>query len=156
MYILIDKNTNKVAFIRDKKPISYSDNLIFAEVNSLPEKYDYLTAENIREKTDTWEVVVEDYDDNGNIVVKTEERSITYFTCDLVAKFRPKPTVEQLEKLKQKRYEELCQKYIRQKYSVDDELGIARQKDKKPEKYETYYNYVEDCLARAKKEVWGV
>ena len=51
--------------------------------------------------------------------------------------------------------EELCKRYIRQKYSVDDELGIARQKDKKPEKYETYYNYVEDCLARARKETYG-
>ena len=156
MYILIDKNTNKVTFIRDKKPISYSDNLILAEVETLPEKYDYLTAENIREEIKTWTEMQEEYYGNGEIVAKEVERERTYTTCDLKACFNPAPTAEQLEKLKQKRYEELCKRYIRQKYSVDDELGIARQKDKKPEKYETYYNYVEDCLARARKEVWGV
>ena len=133
MYILINKNTNKVAFIRDKQPISYSDNLILAEVETLPEKYDYLIAENIREVIETYKAIHEEYDENGEIVAKEVEKSRTYTACDLVAKFRPAPTYEQLEKLKQKRYEELCKRYIRQKYSVDDELGIARQKDKKPE-----------------------
>lgn len=32
---------------------------------------------------------------------------------------------------------------IRERYSVDDELAILRQKDSKPEEYAEYFNFVE-------------
>lgn len=155
MYILINKNSNKVMYTSEKKFSEYSDNLLLCEVESLPQSYDYLIAENIREKTDTWQEVVQDYDDNGELVSTTEEMSRTYFTCDLVAEFRPQPTSVQIEKAKQKQYDNLCEKYIRQEYSVGDEFKILRKKDLEPEKYNEYFNYIEYCLAKAKAEIYG-
>lgn len=161
IYILIDKNSNKVMYTSDKKFTEYSDNLLLCEVESLPQSYDYLIAENIREKTDTWQEVIEDYDDNGNIVAKTEERSKTYNTCDLVAKFRPQPTAEQLEKAKEKRHDELSKKEIAKLYSLEDENKIIRKYLANPEdetakaKFIKYNEDVEACIEKARKEVWG-
>lgn len=110
MYILIDKNTNKVVHTSNKKPISYSNNLILAEVDSLPEKYDYLIAENIREETKIWSEVVEEYDENNELITKEVEKSRTYLTCDLVASFRQinekivakQRAIKEIKELKQK------------------------------------------------------
>ncbi|MBR2377444.1 MAG: hypothetical protein IKA85_06745 [Clostridia bacterium] len=161
MFILIDKNTNRIVNISEKGFISYSDNLILAEAESLPNDYDFLYATNIEEKTDTWEDVIEDYDGNGNIVAKTEEKSRTYFTCDLVAKFRPQPTAEQLEKAKEKRHDELSKKEIAKLYSLEDENKIMREYLAKPNdetakaKFIKYNEDVEACIEKARKEVWG-
>lgn len=40
-------------------------------------------------------------------------------------------------------YEERVVNRIREKYSVDDELAILRQRDTKPEEFAEYYEYVE-------------
>jgi hypothetical protein len=160
MYILIDKNTNKVAFIRDKKPISYTDNLILAEVEMLPEKYDYLIAENIKEVTDKWIETVEDYDDNGEIVSKEVENSRTYLTCDLKACFNPAPTYEQLEALKEKRIDERAKMLIRQKYELEDEFKIQRRIVAYPDNAQykldflEYNEYVEKCILKAREEIY--
>lgn len=42
---------------------------------------------------------------------------------------------------------------IRERYSINDEVGILRQRDTKPEEYEEYNLYVEECKARA-SELW--
>lgn len=42
-------------------------------------------------------------------------------------------------------YSEKVVNLIRQKYSVDDELAIQRQKDEKPMEWQEYYNYCEWC-----------
>lgn len=151
MYILIDKNTNKVAFIRDKKPISYSDNLILAEVNSLPEKYDYLIAENIMEVTDTWTETVEDYNDANEIIKKQIEKSRTYTTCNLKAEFN-KLSFQASNPIKEIERSNKIVNLIRKKYSIDEELAILRQKESKPEKYLEYYNYVEECVKTVPKD----
>lgn len=39
---------------------------------------------------------------------------------------------------------------IHEKYSIDDEIAIIRQKDEKPEEYEEYYNYCEMVKKEAK------
>lgn len=41
---------------------------------------------------------------------------------------------------------------IRQKYTINQELAILRQRDTKPEKYQEYYDYVEQCKAEIKSE----
>ena len=46
-----NKETKRVMYLGEKKPISYSDNLELAEVESIPEKYDYLMVEHIQEKS---------------------------------------------------------------------------------------------------------
>ena len=48
-------------------------------------------------------------------------------------------------------YEELVGMLIREKYSANDEFAILRQRDAKPEEYETYNAYCEECKARAKE-----
>lgn len=40
---------------------------------------------------------------------------------------------------------------IRKKYSLDDELALLRQRDSKPEEFQEYFNYVEECKAKVKQ-----
>jgi len=47
-------------------------------------------------------------------------------------------------------YPELVEKYIREMYTLSDELAIQRQRDEKPEAFEQYFNFCEDCKRRAK------
>lgn len=49
-------------------------------------------------------------------------------------------------------YETLVVNKIRQRYSVNQELAILRQRDIKPEEYQEYFNYVEQCKEEAKNE----
>lgn len=48
-------------------------------------------------------------------------------------------------------YEEQVVAKIRERYSVDDELAILRQRDTKPEEFEAYNEYAEQCKADVKK-----
>ena len=50
-------------------------------------------------------------------------------------------------------YEELVEQLIREKYSVNQELAIQRQRDTKPEEFEVYFSYCEECKAFAKREL---
>lgn len=40
-------------------------------------------------------------------------------------------------------YEQRVVNLIRQQYSVDDEIGINRQKESKPDEWQEYYDYCE-------------
>ena len=51
------------------------------------------------------------------------------------------------------RYQEYLIKKIREKYSVNDELAILRQKDTKPDEFAEYNEYVEACKASLKDEL---
>ena len=59
----------------------------------------------------------------------------------------------ELERAKQNEYENKIVALIRERYNVNQELAILRQKITKPEEYQTYYNYVEECKAKVKAEV---
>ena len=50
-------------------------------------------------------------------------------------------------------YEQRVQQSIRERYSVDDELAILRQRDTKPDKFAAYYEYAEQCKEQAKKQM---
>lgn len=50
-------------------------------------------------------------------------------------------------------YEQLVEKYIRERYSVSQEFAILRQRLEKPEEFNEYYSYAEGCKARAKVEL---
>jgi hypothetical protein len=50
-------------------------------------------------------------------------------------------------------YEQLVISKIRERYSIDQELAILRQRDTKPEEFAEYNAYVENCKAQAKGEV---
>ena len=48
-------------------------------------------------------------------------------------------------------YEQRVQQSIRERYSVDEELAILRQRDTKPDKFAAYYEYAEQCKLQVKK-----
>ena len=50
-------------------------------------------------------------------------------------------------------YEQRVQQSIRERYSVDEELAILRQRDTKPDEFAAYYEYAEQCKAQAKKQM---
>jgi hypothetical protein len=52
-----------------------------------------------------------------------------------------------------KLYENLVVKKIREKYSINEELAILRQRDEKPSEFAEYHAYVEECKAAAKEEL---
>lgn len=47
-------------------------------------------------------------------------------------------------------YEELVEQFIREKYSVSDELAILRQREVKQDEFNEYFNFCEECKNRAK------
>lgn len=50
-------------------------------------------------------------------------------------------------------YENMIVAKIRQRYSVNQELAILRQQTTKPQEYQAYYDYVEQCKAEVKAEM---
>ena len=50
-------------------------------------------------------------------------------------------------------YEELVEQYIRERFSVNQELAIQRQRDTKPDEFGEYFAYCEACKAKAKYEI---
>ena len=145
MYILANENTKRVIEILYNKPLSFSKNLLLLEVDKIPDKFDYLTVQNVREITDYYSV--EEIVDDKPITV---EKSKTYLTCDLIANFNKERvlTSEQKEKLRS----EKIVKLIRKKYSVDEELAILRQKDSKPNKFKEYFSYATECVNKVPKD----
>lgn len=56
---------------------------------------------------------------------------------------------------KDRLYPNLVSRLIRERYSIDDEMAILRQRDTKPEEYETYNEFCEECKAKARKEIYS-
>lgn len=56
-------------------------------------------------------------------------------------------------RIKQEQYETSIVSKIRQRYTIDQELAILRQRDTKPEEFFEYNEYVEECKAAVKEEL---
>lgn len=52
-------------------------------------------------------------------------------------------------------YEAEIIRRIRKRYTVNQEFAILRQRDTKPEEWEAYNAYCEECKAEAKKKIYG-
>lgn len=52
-------------------------------------------------------------------------------------------------------YEQLVVQFIRERYSLDEELAIQRQREVKLIEFEEYNNYCEECKIRAKELIGG-
>lgn len=50
-------------------------------------------------------------------------------------------------------YEERVEELIRERFSVNQELAIQRQRDTKPDEFGEYFAYCEACKAKAKYEI---
>lgn len=60
---------------------------------------------------------------------------------------------ELIEKEKMANYEVLIISKIRERYTIDQELAILRQRDTKPQEFAEYNTYVEKCKLESKQEV---
>lgn len=174
-YILYNKQTLKVQHIY-AKPLTAKVCDNFYDINGIAEyngelpKGDYLVVSNVHEKVEKWKEkqVIENYDDNGNVVAEEieVEKSKTHIVCDLVAHFYPKVelTEEQKALQKENQYKALCEKYIREKYSANDEDKIKREclfdmisnntNNESKLQFLEYNSYVESCKLKAKQEIY--
>ena len=50
-------------------------------------------------------------------------------------------------------YPALVAEKIRLRYSVSDELAVLRQREEKPEEFDAYNAYAEECKQEAKEEL---
>lgn len=66
----------------------------------------------------------------------------------------PEMTVEEEHLIPEMTYEEQVVAKIRERYSVDDELAILRQRDTKPEEFEAYNQYAEQCKKEIKESIF--
>lgn len=55
-----------------------------------------------------------------------------------------------------KTYEELVITLIRQKYSINEELAILRQRDTKPQEFAEYNQFVENIKSQLKTKIEGI
>lgn len=67
----------------------------------------------------------------------------------------PTKSQEIIDNEKAMELEALIISKIRERYTIDQELAILRQRDTKPEEFSEYNSYVEQCKAEAKEEVNG-
>lgn len=56
-----------------------------------------------------------------------------------------------LEDDKETNYKTLTEAYIRERYSVSDELALLRQRNVKKDEFDAYFDFCEECKARAKE-----
>lgn len=52
-------------------------------------------------------------------------------------------------------YGALVNRFIRERYTIAEELAVQRQRFEKPLEFSKYNTYAEECKARAKKEIYG-
>lgn len=48
-------------------------------------------------------------------------------------------------------YEQLVEQLIRERYTISQELAILRQRDAKPDEWQEYYDFAENCKMRARE-----
>lgn len=63
------------------------------------------------------------------------------------------PVREDVEISIEDKYKNRIVELIREKYSIDDELSIQRQRYIKPEEFEVYNAYAESCKQQAREEL---
>lgn len=50
-------------------------------------------------------------------------------------------------------YDQLVSDMIRERYTIDQELAINRQRDTKPEEFQEYFDFCEQCKIKAHEQV---
>lgn len=110
-------------------------------------------------RTEEYEVIIPaEFDDSGKEITVERKETRTREVPVMKAVTRDATPEEEIAYAEEKKkyieiktYAQLVSEYIREKYSIDDELAILRQKDEKPEEYAAYYAYAEECKARARE-----
>ncbi len=70
----------------------------------------------------------------------------------IVYEYEPIPEIpiEEEHPIPKMTYEEQVVAKIRERYSINDELALLRQKDTKTSEFQAYYQYVEECKSNIK------
>lgn len=63
------------------------------------------------------------------------------------------PTPKIIEIPIEEQYKQRVIEFIREKYTIDDELAILRQRDTKIKEFQEYDAYVEECKQQAREEL---
>lgn len=66
-----------------------------------------------------------------------------------------KPQVEPQQPNQEELYKQRIVELIREKYTIDDELSIQRQRDSKVDEFYEYNQFVENCKQIAYNEIYG-
>lgn len=69
----------------------------------------------------------------------------------VIREMTPEEIAEYQNNIEKPDYKESIVSAIRQKYSVDDELAILRQRDSKPEEFQEYFDFVESVKQSLKE-----
>ena len=56
---------------------------------------------------------------------------------------------------KDKLYGARVSELIRERYTLDSELAILRQRNEKPDEYQAYFAFCEECKAKARVEIYS-
>lgn len=77
-----------------------------------------------------------------------------YRNGEIVYEYEPIPEmpVEEEQPIPKMTYEQQVVAKIRERYSVDDELAILRQRDTKPDEFDAYNAYAEACKMSVKSK----
>ena len=103
--------------------------------------------------------VIEEFPNGGKTVEEIKETPAipakdAYDEYEDIQVYTPY-TAEELAERKQQKYENRVVELLRKKYSLNQELAILRQRNEKPEEYQAYHDYAEQCKATAKREILG-
>lgn len=103
--------------------------------------------------------VIEEFPNGGKTVEEIKETPAVpakeaYDEYEDIQVYTPY-TAEELAERKQQKYEDRVVELLRQEYSLNQELATLRQRNEKPEEYQAYHSYAEQCKATAKAEILG-
>lgn len=127
----------KIAIRNNEIFIDYAER--FSDVEIISEPYNYQIAI-VPDEIDIGEITYTDFDIVDGKYIFNESRYNNRITAE-------KEYVKNLE------YKTKIDKLIRQRYSINDEIAILRQRECKPEEYAEYNAYCEQCKAQAKSEL---
>lgn len=163
-YIIYDKKTLKIVRIMNKEPIALTDNLGLARCESIPQGDNFKVsniqthAENYIEKEPK---EVTKVDEQGNEYTETEYEEVVktreYQTCEIMPKIYSQT---EINNKKDKEYELLVERLIRQKYSQSQVEAILNNyiDGTENEEYKTEFvelqNYRKQCKAKAKEIIY--
>lgn len=127
----------KIAIRNNDLFLNYADR--FSDEDIISEPYNYQIAI-VPDDIDITDIVYADFDDiDGKFIFNA-----TKYDARIVA---------EKEKTKRIEYKLQIDKLIREKYSINDEIAILRQRDTKTIEYEEYFDFVENIKQNVKSNI---
>lgn len=107
---------------------------------------DFLILDYVKEQT------IEHKDESGKIIAT--EYIPEHYRREPIKVYIPY-TDEELKELKEREYGIAVERLIRERYSVADEIALIRQQKEKPNEWETYNSFCEECKTKARQKLKG-